>query len=135
MKIYAPVIGVEKEANIEIIASTLKGISNKKVDGFAILSTDDDLTYIQALWNKESFIVEFQEGSVAKHYRFDGLMSLSQATSLFESYISGSSSWNQGMSCRVVKTLGFWHGLGYSLGSFFGNLARGFNESRKRRDK
>jgi hypothetical protein len=64
-----------------------------EVQGFAILS-QNNLTYIQASGSaKDGFWLEYQAGSIDKHYRCPDQLSLERATGVFVSYVQADDGW------------------------------------------
>jgi hypothetical protein len=77
----------------EQIKAVLIDISNRPADAYIIIG-ETEMTYMQAAGDKEKrFIIEYQEGTLAKHFRTKGRLSMDQALEIFSSYCRGGTEW------------------------------------------
>ena len=66
--------------------------SASRPEGFVILG-ENEMTYIQTAANNYRFVVEYQEGTLAKHYRAKGTLSSDEVVELFFSYCARGHEW------------------------------------------
>lgn len=130
MKLKLPNFDIEENATEALIETTISGLKEEP-DSFVILETDE-MNYIQALFTENGFIVQFQEGSIDKHYEFNTYLSRPQTISLFKSYLSGIDDWQGDIAYSKINLRGFIGQIGYAIGGFFGGLVRGYREAKKK---
>ena len=130
MKLKSPKHNIDENATEALIESTISGLKAEQ-DAFAILE-NDAMNYIQALRVEHGFIVQFQNGSVDKHYEFNTYLSRPQTINLFKSYLLGVDNWLVDLSYSKKNLRGFIGSIGFALGSFFSGFIRGYKEAKQK---
>jgi hypothetical protein len=130
MKLTSPINNIDENATEALIESTISGLKAEP-DAFAILE-NDEMNYIQALRVEHGFIVQFQNGSVDKHFEFDTYLSRPQTIALFKSYLHGIENWQGDLAYSKTDLRGFAGRIGFAIGSFFGGFVRGYKEAKKK---
>jgi hypothetical protein len=116
------------EAAIEDIVSALKG----KTDPYVILSRFE-LTYVQALWTDQGFLLEYQDRNVMKHFESRILLSRPQVVAAMQSYLAEDENWQRDIEFEKKDIADTWTKMGFSAGSFLGNLIRRFRDARMKK--
>lgn len=100
-------------------------------DPFAILSRGaEDMTYMQTLCTPDGYLVEYQEGSLGRHFRTVRQdLSAEDVIAAFQSYAAGEKGWRTLFEYRRVKLGGSWYHFGYALGKAWGSFRKGIAES------
>jgi len=123
------------EANEQNIVNTLNSLRGKE-NPYMILGTDDML-YMQTCEVKEGFVLEYQEGSLARHFRSISPLKIEAIQKALLQYLEGSTEWKDEIDFEIIDLRTFW----YKLGSFIGKIAKipfnfikgfkeGYNENR-----
>lgn len=117
-------------ATAEALHALIPALAGRE-DPFAILSRGaEDMTYMQALWTPAGYLVEYQEGSLGRHFRtVREDLSAEDVIAAFQSYAAGESGWRTLFEYRRVKLGGRWYHFGYDLGRAWGNFRTGIAES------
>ena len=125
MTIESPHLQQPVEATAERIAEVIASLPQQKDgDRFVILTGSDPQAYIQTLSTPIGFHLEYQEGSIAQHYRCTREdLSADEVIEVFRNYLAGDIFWKRRFQfeCRDLRTPSFR--AGFRLGKFFGNLA------------
>ena len=133
MKLISPTLNIEQEANEKLVQEVIEKLPDKD-DPFAILAKTE-LSYIQTLWTKEGYIIEYQVESINNHYISVDYFSQTQVVQIFNQYLSSEDSWHQKYEFIKKDIGGFWGNIGFMVGNFFGSFVRGFKEARKNKEK
>ena len=127
MTIQSPHLPQPATATRDSIETTIRLISSKEDDPFAILSGSDDLTFMQTLLTPHGFSLEYQEGSLEAHYetvRSD--LSAQEIIEAFSNYADGNTTWRHRFDFRRLEVGSAYYRMGYVLGSIVGHVARLF---------
>ena len=106
MKFTSPINNIDEDATEALIERTISGLKAEP-DAFVILE-NDEMNYIQALRVEHGFIVQFQNGSVDKHYEFNIYLSRPQTINLFKSYLLGVDNWQGYLTFSKKNLRGFY---------------------------
>jgi len=87
MKIICPTLNKEEEATLQNIAEIIRLLENKE-DTFVILEKDA-LTYMQALWTRDGYDLEYQDGNILEHYWLSELVTQDDVIWALQSYLKG----------------------------------------------
>ncbi len=101
MKFHSPILKRAIKASKEKLPELLKSIQ-KTDDPFLILE-HDEMTYMQVLWTSRGYIVEYQEGSIKKHYGSQKKVSMTEARKSLELYFDGDKSWKNRIDYEKMK--------------------------------
>lgn len=117
------------------IIETLKKLPGKE-NPFMILGRDD-LIYMQTLNVDDGFILEYQEGSLKKHYRSIKSLDIGTVQKTLLQYHDGKTEWKNDIEFEVVDMRDFWYEFGKIVGKilripkdFITGLKKGYKESR-----
>ena len=106
---------------------------------FMILG-QNDLIYIQTLNVEGGFILEYQDGSLKKHYRSKKILDIVTVQTAFLQYHDGIEEWKTDIEFEKVDMRDFWYQLGKIVGKilripkdFIIGLKKGYKESRSRK--
>jgi hypothetical protein len=81
-------------ATAEALHAIIPALAGQE-DPFAILSPGaEDMTYMQTLWTPDGYLVEYQDGSLERHFctvRAD--LSAEDVIAAFQSYAAGEGAW------------------------------------------
>ena len=130
MKLEAPTLNVNEAARVESIARVIRELEGRE-NPYAILSAND-LTYVQALWTEDGYVVEYQEGSIDRHFVLGDYLKSEEVENFFGSFLSEDNDWKNEYIVWRKNIRGFWRNLGYQIGIFFGSFLRGFRETREK---
>jgi len=130
MKLEAPTLNVNEAARVESIARVIRELEGRE-NPYAILSAND-LTYVQALWTGDGYVVEYQEGSIDRHFVLGVYLKSEEVEKIFGSFLSEDNDWKNEYRVWRKNIRGFWGNLGYQIGIFFGCFLRGFRETREK---
>jgi len=86
----------------------------------------DSGNYMQLLWTPEGFILEYQEGSIDRHYCSKDYLLSDVVESALIQYLNGEDGWRSDIGFYRKNIRGFWGNLGYQLGYFLSFIMRGF---------
>ena len=128
MKILSPTLNLDETANEKLIEKTINSLKDT-VGAFCILARDE-LNYVQTLSTDHGFILEFQNGGMDHHYQISSLLSRPQTIALLKAYFNNNEDWCAKFEIEKKNIRSFLGRLGYNIGSFIGNLIRGFKEVR-----
>lgn len=68
-------------------------VATRRAGGFVILG-ESEMSYMQAAGDEEKrFAIEYQEGSLAKHFRAKERLSVEQTVEMLSSYCRGGTEW------------------------------------------
>ncbi|MEE8250588.1 MAG: hypothetical protein V3R24_02515 [Gemmatimonadales bacterium] len=109
MKLLAPTLEIEAGATPVLINEVFRKLPGQQ-DPFAILSRDE-LIYMQAVWNRDGFCLEYQEGSIDRHYWTKENISVEDAIWAFQEYFAGRDGWPQQFEFEKKDIRGFWRRL------------------------
>lgn len=93
MKIKCPALDIDDDCNVNLIHRIVKEIVDEE-DSFFILERDD-MIYIQAYYDGEGFILEYQEGSLDKHYISKKALTSNEIINVFLEYSNNSEAWKR----------------------------------------
>jgi hypothetical protein len=92
---------------------------------FVILGGSDQLRFIQTWWTPGGYILEFQEGSVAEHFRcLREDLSADEVITAFKTYLHWHGRGRPPFEYRQVEVRPLWFRLGYRAGAALGRLWR-----------
>jgi hypothetical protein len=80
MLLECPSLGLHEEASLKSLSTAVVGLEGKE-NPFLILSVNP-MTYMQALWTEDGYVLECQDGSVAEHYVAEKLLSTDAVNSV-----------------------------------------------------
>jgi hypothetical protein len=127
MTIQSPHLPEPLLATRESIEATIRLISSKEGDLFAIVSGSDDRTFMQTLFTPEGFSLEYQDGSLEAHHetvRSD--LSAEEVVEAFCDYADGNTTWRARFDFRRREIRSLYYRIGHVVGSFAGRVARLF---------
>ena len=96
-----------------------------KTDPFAILEVDEQ-TYLQTLWTLDGFVLDFQEGSMAAHYRCLAPMTVEDTISAFQQYLAWNGKWRPHSAYQRIELRSLLFRVSFGIGRFIGHIARFF---------
>jgi hypothetical protein len=112
------------DATPEVIGEVLREIENQE-NPYVILSGNDEMTFMQALWTPRGFVLEVQKGSLDQHYRcVQEDLSLEAVRKALCFYLTTDGSFPPSLKFRRVDVRPLWYRLGYTIGHAVGRLAR-----------
>ena len=120
MKLIVPTLDIEEFATptlIESVVNDLKGRNNP----FLILQ-ESELTYAQALWIGAGYELEYQLGSIDKHYRSVHVVSEKLLMDTLLAYMAGETGWNNRIEFEQKDLMGRSGRLGLLLGRLIGKI-------------
>lgn len=124
MQIEAPTLDVNCEATAELISDVISRLKGRS-DPFAVLSSSD-LSYMRALWTEDGFVLEYQDGSVDRHFESSTYLSAAQIEQAFKEYLRGDSSWRQRQKfTKKVMPNDTAYRTGKAIGRVFGSIVAG----------
>lgn len=124
MRIESPTLQLNKEASISLLSTAIIALEGKD-NPFLILSKTH-MTYMQVLWTPDGFVLEYQEGSIAKHYVVEKLISADAARAALIHYLNGIDDWKSAYEFSNKGLIGPWWRIGYSLGQLLGRICAPF---------
>ncbi len=127
MNIECPALNISKTATENDLSEALAALPGKE-DPYVILSKTD-MTYMQALWTEDGFILEYQENSIAHHYISIRRLSLEQVTCALINYLNGSNLWKVSVQFENKNITSASWSIGHWLGKTIGGLFRVFKSS------
>ena len=131
MKIKAPTLNRDNDATAAIIAEIIPQLVGQP-DPFAILE-QSEMTYIQALWTKNGFDIEYQERDLMHHYQITKLLPGEQVIAIFQEYLKYGTNWKPQFEFQRKNVATFQYKLGYHIGTFVGSFLKGLRESRAKK--
>ena len=96
-----------------------------KTDPFAILEVDEQ-TYLQTLWTSDGFVLDFQEGGMAAHYRCLAPMTVEDTVTAFQQYLAWNGEWRPHSDYKRVELRSLLFRVSFGIGRFVGRIARFF---------
>src|SRR5438874_723951 len=112
------------EATPQAIGDVISELPGEKYP-FVILGGGDQMRFIQAWWTPGGFILEFQEGSVAEHFRcLREDLSADEVITAFKTYLDWQGRGRPPFEYRQVEVRPLWFRLGYRTGTALGRLWR-----------
>ena len=107
-----------------LIAEIVAELPTRPADPFLIIGpAADELTYAQACWTGTGFELEYQEGTVDRHYRSERRdLSVAQVTEALGAYLDGNPAWRYAFRFepKVIRPLSYR--MGHRIGWAFGRL-------------
>ena len=122
MKLLSPTLSIDKIATTNLIEKAVLGLQGKE-DPFLILKSDE-LTYVQILWVGSGYELEYQSGSIDRHYISTGALDANTVIAVLNAYLTAQATWHQGISFNIKDIPDTSGRHGRSLGYFFGKLFR-----------
>ena len=133
MKLISPTLCRDEEATPDGIVAAVSALKGKD-DPYVILS-QSELTYAQALWTEQGFVLEYQDQNVMNHFESRILLSHPQVITAMQAYLANDENWKSGIEFKKKNIADLPTKLGFSFGSFVGHFMREFREARdKTRD-
>lgn len=93
MKFHSPILKRAVKADKEKLPDLLKGI--QKTDNPFLIVSESEMVYMQVFWTYKGYIIEYQEGSLKKHYESTKKVSLTETRKTIELYLDGDKSWKK----------------------------------------
>jgi hypothetical protein len=125
MTIESPHLGEKLPATRDSISRTIRLLSSKSQDPFAILSESDSITYMQTLFTPEGFSLDFQDGSLTEHYRtVRSDLTVDDIIEAFCDYAEGNSSWRHRFDFVKIELRPFSERCGFAIGRIAGRVVR-----------
>jgi len=122
MRIICPTLNRDEMASEANIAEIIPLLENKP-DPFVILERDK-MTYMQTLWTKDGFDLEYQEGTISEHYRLSELTNRDDAIWALQSYLRGELYWKTKFKFEKKEIATASFKLGHRLGYLAGRALR-----------
>jgi hypothetical protein len=101
MKFISPVLKRSIKADKAKVAELLKQI--KKTDDPFLIVEESEMTYMQVLWTSKGYIVEYQEGSIKKHFQSIEKVTMTEAKKSIELYLDGDLAWKDRIEYEKIK--------------------------------
>ena len=127
MNLSSYTLSIDEVATPKLIGEVISQLPNHE-DPFATLAVDT-YTYIQCLWTEDGFILEYQDGSIDRHYCSGDYLSSDAVIAALVQYHNNEDIWRTNIEFYRKNLRGFWGNLGYQIGCFIGSLTRGFKGS------
>ena len=114
MEIESPTLGINEAASVALIRSTIPNLKDRD-DPFVILSSNE-YTFMQALWTKDGYALEYQENDIDHHFESRFMLESDEIIQAFVEYLSGSQDWRDRTLFRKKRVrsmpnqFGFWIG-------------------------
>jgi len=128
MNLSAPTIDINSEASEELIKYAVPALKDRE-NPYVILSKEE-ATFMQTLWTKDGYVLEYQEGSVDNHFVSQEYLSSSEAVKALLSYLEERQEWKNKHKFYKKNFRDFFGSLGYVIGLFIGGIIRGFKKAR-----
>jgi ribosomal protein S18 acetylase RimI-like enzyme len=117
-------------ASSEALRAVIPALAGQE-NPYAILSGSDPMTFMQALWTPTGHVVEYQEGSVGRHYRtVHRELSAEDVIAAFQSYASGESAWRTMFDYQRVEVGSRGYHAGHAIGRAWGGFKAGYAQAR-----
>jgi len=120
MKLISPTLNIDKIATAKLIEEAVMGLQGKE-DPFLILESDE-LTYAQILWVGSGYELEYQSGSIDRHYIAAATLDANTVIAVLKGYLTAQAAWHQGIRFNTKVIRDTPNRLGYLLGYFCGKL-------------
>jgi hypothetical protein len=118
MRIICPTLNRDEPASEDAIADIVPMLENKS-DAFLILERNE-MTYMQTLWMKGGYDIEYQEGTILEHYWLAELTDKDNVICALQSYLRGELYWKTKFKFekKEIATMSFklGHQMGYLVG-------------------
>ena len=123
MKLFTPQRGEAETATRELIAEVIARLPTYPAgDQFAILGPDD-LTYIQTLLTPDGFVLQYQEGSIDRHFETTrGDLQAAEVIEAFGAYLDGNPGWRWPFEWWKVELRSGFYRLGFLVGRVLGRI-------------
>lgn len=101
-------------------------------DPFAIVFESRNAPiFMQTLWMSSGYVLEYQEGSLANHFRtVREDLSAEEVITAFQSFAAGESAWRTPFEYRRIRVASRWYYLGHAIGKVWRNFWGGYAEGR-----
>lgn len=127
MRLSSPHLASPGDPTPQSIAALIPDLVGK-TDPFAILDVDEQ-TYLQVLWTSAGFVLDFQEGGVAAHYRCVAPMTAEATITAFQQYLAWNGKWRPNEHYERVELRSPLFRISYRIGRLVGLLTRPFRRS------
>ena len=128
MNLSSYTLSIDEVASPKLIGEVIAQLPNRE-DPFAVLAIDKN-TYMQCLWTEDGFVLEYQDGSIDRHYCSGDYLSSDTVNAAFVQYHNKENSWRTNIEFYRKNLRGFWGNLGYQIGYFIGSFTRGYKGSK-----
>ncbi len=118
MILESPTLGINEEASLESIGRIIPKLKGKE-NPYAILRVSE-LEYVQTLWTEDGYEVEFQEGSIDRHFVLSEYIEVEEVVKILGLYLTGENGWKEKHDVWRKNIRGFWGNLGYQIGKLLG---------------
>jgi hypothetical protein len=123
VNIFTPHRGETLPATRKLIAAVIAELpASPSGDQFAILGPDD-LTYVQTLLTPNGFVLQYQEGSTARHFEsMRNDLRGAEVMEAFGGYLDGNPAWRWPFEWRLVEVRPASYRIGVGIGRLLGRL-------------
>jgi len=135
MKLSSGIFEETLDANKNNIIDTLNSLKGKE-EPFVILGSDN-MMYMQAIEVEDGFVLEYQEGSLDKHFSSIAPLKIEVIQKALLQYLEGSTDWKNEIDFEIIDLRSFWFKLGNLIGKiikipfdFIKGIKDGYNESK-----
>ncbi|HRG48182.1 MAG TPA: hypothetical protein PLX69_23340 [Leptospiraceae bacterium] len=101
MKFSSPILKRAIKADKTKLPELLKMI--KKTENPFLIVSESEMNYIQVFWTSKGYIVEYQEGSIKKHFESVEKVTMTEARKSIELYMDGDKSWKERIEYVKMK--------------------------------
>ncbi len=101
MKFSSPILKRAIKADKTKLSELLKMI--KKTENPFLIVSESEMNYIQVFWTSKGYIVEYQEGSIKKHFESVEKVTMTEARKSIELYMDGDKSWKDRIEYVKMK--------------------------------
>lgn len=101
MKFSSPILKRAIKADKTKLSELLKMI--KKTENPFLIVSESEMNYIQVFWTSKGYIVEYQEGSIKKHFESVEKVTMTEARKSIELYMDGDKSWKERIEYVKMK--------------------------------
>lgn len=124
MYVESPHLPERTPATRATLEALIPGLIGAK-DPFAIIDNGDQMIYAQVLWMPSGFSLDYQEGSLDRHYRTvrDDLAP-DEVIAALCGYIDRSPSWRLGLEFKAVELRSPSYRAGRAVGRVVGRIWR-----------
>ncbi len=122
MRIICPTLNRNEPASEDAIAEIVPMLRNRP-DPFLILEKTE-MTYMQTLWTREGYDLEYQEDTILEHYRLTELTNEDDAIWALQAYLRGKLYWKTKFKFKKKEIATTSFKLGHQLGYLVGRALR-----------